>query len=99
MSLDQSSIKKRLLLAGAGDVVLIDCDIAACLEPARNIYLLSTQGNIVWQIEAGFSSHGVVGYSDIYFDPNNKLMAYSSNGIEYEIDHASGHILSKELIR
>lgn len=96
---EPASVKKRLPLAGIGDAVLIDCNIAICGEPARNVFLLNTDGDAVWQIETGFSSHGVVGYSDIYFGPNNELMAYSSNGVEYEIDPASGHILGKELIR
>jgi hypothetical protein len=96
---EHASVKRRLSLADLGEVVLIDCKIATNCDSARNVFLLNPEGDVLWQIETGGSFHGVIGYSDIYFDPNNKLMAYSRDGIEYEIDPTSGRVLGKELIR
>ena len=96
---ESRAIKKSLYFEHFGYVVLIDKKMDKHIEPSRNIYMLNPIGDVVWQIDSGFSSHGVVGYSDIYFDSNNRLMAYSSNGVEYEIDPQSGHIIGRELIR
>lgn len=96
---EHSSVKRRLSLAGVGDAVLIDCKVYTNFDPARNVFLLNQEGDILWQIETGGVFHGVIGYSDIYVDKNNKLMAYSRDGVEYEIDPMCGRILGKELIR
>lgn len=96
---EPDSVVSKLPLVGIGDAVLIDCNIAKNCDPARNVFLLNSNGDVLWQIEAGVSSHGVIGYSAIYLDPNNVFMAYSSNGFEYEIDAKTGRILGKDLIR
>ena len=94
-----ASIKKSIPMQGIGSVVLIDCKMAPHCENDSNVFLLGLAGEVIWQIEPSLSSHGVIGYSDVCVGSNNKLLAYSSNGIEYEIEPTSGRILSKELIR
>ena len=92
--LNAASITKRVSLSN-GDVVLVD----DTNDLARNIFLLDRTGEVIWQIEPATMSHGVVGFSDLYLGTNSELLAYSSNGIEYIIDNATGKILNKELIR
>lgn len=97
--------KKSVLLGGKGEVVLIDSkDLIssqpdANLDVARNIFLVKNGDQVEWQVEAPVKSHGAVGYSDLYIGANGELFRYSSNGIEYNIDAATGRILSKDLIR
>lgn len=105
MAIDQLPAKKRLPLGEEGEIVLIDTNevglsrMTGPLEPERNVFLVNSKGQIVWQIEAAVKSHGAVGYSDVYLGESNNLLAYSSNGIEYSIDKVTGCVLGKELIR
>jgi hypothetical protein len=94
-----SSITKRLSLPGQGDVVLVDPVKSKDIDPGRNVFLLDTAGQVIWQIEAATLSHGIKGFSAVYLGLGNKLMAYSPNGIEYTIQSDTGRILGKELIR
>ena len=105
IAIDQLPAKKRLPLGDEGEVVLIDANemgssrMTGSLEPERNVFLVNSKGQIVWQIEASVKSHGAVGYSDVYLGEDDSLLAYSSNGIEYSIDKVTGCVLGKELIR
>lgn len=95
MKFEGSAVQSCRLASGmtAQLVKREDCD------PARNVYLTDPEGLVVWQIEPATGSHGSVGYSGLRVGQGGELLAYSSNGIEYEIDHSSGRILSKELVR
>jgi|SRR6267378_7269943 len=95
----KSGIAKRLSLAGQGDVVLLEPASSKDIDPARNVFLLDKDDYVIWQIEAATLSHGIKGFSDVYVGPDNKLMAYSPNGIEYTIQSDTGRILGKELVR
>jgi hypothetical protein len=94
-TLEPSQVVKRISVPGQGEVVLVNASSA----PARNIFLLDSSGRVVWQIEAATLSHGIQGFSDVYFTPDNSLAAYSANGIEYSIHLQTGRISKKELIR
>ena len=91
--------KKSIPLGNRGEVVLLDPSSATSFDPARNIVLINDRNQVVWQVEAAVSSHGAVGYSDVYVSENRELLAYGSNGIEYAIDQATGRIVSRDLIR
>jgi hypothetical protein len=98
-------IKTRVSLGAAGDVVLVDSkDLVSAVSgkqwnPNRNVFLLSGNGQVVWEVESGMQSHGVQGFENVYLGPNGELMAYSANGVEYVLDAKTGRILSKELVR
>lgn len=93
------SVIKRLLLDDLGDLILVDSKSAPPPELERNVFLLGGDGKVLWQIEPAVQSHGSIGFSNVYIGENNKLMAYSSNGIEYTIDRLTGRILDKDLVR
>jgi hypothetical protein len=105
IALEGLPTKKRLPLGDKGEVVLIDSkkfvssQAAEKWDAARNLFLVNGIGQIVWQAEAAVTSHGAVGYSDVYLGASGEILAYSSNGIEYNIDDLTGRILDKELIR
>jgi hypothetical protein len=99
ISFEASSVTKRLTLDGRGDVVLVDSKAAKNWEPGRNVFLVDKDGQVLWQIESGVQSHGVVGFSNVYLGKSNELLTYGSNGIEYTVDGATGRILGQELVR
>jgi hypothetical protein len=78
--LKAASITKRITLTGHGEVVLVGG--ADRTDPTRNIFLLDDKGQVIWQVELATDSHGAVGFSNLYLGKSNKLLAYSSNGIE-----------------
>jgi hypothetical protein len=96
---DFSSITKRLTVDGLGDLILVDSDATSSSERARNVFLVGNDGKVLWQIEPAVQSHGVIGFSNVYLGGHSELLAYSSNGIEYTVDRATGRILNKELVR
>jgi hypothetical protein len=97
--LQNTDVTKRLLLPGHGEVVLLNPTASKDIDPARNVFLLDSEGRVIWQIEPASLSHGIGGFSDIYCGADNGLMAYSANGIEYRIHSETGRIVKKELIR
>lgn len=99
ITIDVSAIKKRLPFDDASEIILVDSKTTKQSEPERNIFLMNKENEVVWQIEMGVESHGVVGYSNVYLGKNDELLAYSSNGVEYTIDSATGRILKKDLVR
>jgi hypothetical protein len=96
---ESTSVTKRLSLDDLGEVVLVNGSAVASEERGRNVFLVGNDGQVLWQIEPPVQSHGVVCFENIYFGRNGELLAYSSNGIEYILDRATGRILDKELVR
>jgi hypothetical protein len=94
-----STVVKRLTLDGLGELVLVNSKASSSQELGRNVLLVGNDGKVLWQIEPPVQSHGVVGFSNVYFGKNNELLAYSNNGIEYTVDRATGRILNKDLVR
>lgn len=99
MNLDFSLITKRLPIDGLREVIIVDSNATSILAKGRNVFLVDKDGKVLWQIEPAVQSHGVTGFSNVYLGKHNELLAYSSNGIEYTVDLATGRILSKELVR
>jgi len=99
MKLSKYSVLKRLAISGLGELLLVDSLTTPVPEPERNVFLVGNDGEMLWQIEPAVQSHGVVGFSNVYFGKNNELLAYSSNGIEYTLDRETGKILDKDLVR
>jgi|GEM_PF-5496688 len=96
----ESHIKQRISIDSVyGDVVLIDSKKCTEIDARKNIYLINSDSKIVWQVESCFESRGLSSYTGIYLGDDGRLMAYSSNGIEYVLDKVSGKIIGKELIR
>lgn len=97
MRITSSQIKQSVPLPNRGQVVL--AQTIEGLDPTRNIFLIDATNQVIWQVEPVLPSHGVTEYSSIRLDSENRLLAYSANGIEYHLDPENGRVLNKELIR
>ena len=65
----------------------------------RNIYCYNFNGQLKWQVENPDKIYPTNYYTSIYFSDDNKLQAYSKNGVEYTLNEEDGIILKKELIK
>jgi len=65
----------------------------------RNIFRLSEEGEILWQVEQpdkfrGIDANRTVCFTGLSIEVD-KIRAYSLNGFDYEIDFETGKLLSK----
>ena len=71
-----------------------------------NVFFVNNDGTIRWQIRPLVSSDdpgkkeiGYVGYTSIWFDEDQNLMAYSFLGVRCKVDIKNGFILDSEFVK
>jgi hypothetical protein len=87
---------KSFLIVNSGVAVLVKGDEVI---GDRNIYFYKFNGQLKWQVEHPDKLHESNYYTAIYLSEDNKLQAYSMNGVEYTLNEEDGRILKKELIK
>lgn len=101
--LDDSSHheKIRLPLPGGGSIVLVNmlAQSGSFDDVNRNVYRISGEGAVVWQIETRAREGERLPYTNIYFDGDGRLRAYCWDGGEYPVDPDTGSIGQGVLIK
>jgi hypothetical protein len=96
------NVDKALPLPDGGAIVLIDMlgDKSATWEDDnRNVYRVDAEGNVIWQIGTTAAPDERVPYTNVYFDDQGGLRAYSWRGVDYPVNIVSGEIGKGELVK
>ena len=80
--------------------------VATSGRSEANVFFVNNDGTIRWQIRPLVSSDdpgkkeiGYVGYTSIWFDEDQNLMAYSFLGVRCKVDIKNGFILDSEFVK
>jgi hypothetical protein len=93
-TIDPTKISKEVPLDDGSRIVLLDRLAAPASVPdedvAYNVYKLSPNGSVQWQIEAGSGVYARTPFTGIYWGETGRLMAYRWDGTEYIVDAETG---------
>lgn len=96
-------IFKSLPLPDGGEIALVDTMGSPKSVPLddvnRNVYRVTGEGDIVWQIETLAEGDERLPYTNIYIDDLGFLKAYCWDGGEYVADWDTGAINAGDLLK
>jgi|688.fasta_scaffold657240_1 hypothetical protein len=96
-------ISKTLPLPDGGGIVLVDMMGLPKTTPLddvnRNVYRLTGEGDIVWQIGTLAEGDERFPYTNIFIDDKGFLKAYCWDGGEYVADWDTGSINAGDLLK
>ena len=66
-------------------------------DSPRNVFRLSADGKILWQIGPN-KDERAQSYVEVYFKNTTKLIAYNFNGWEYEVNLDTGEVKEHDFL-
>lgn len=95
------NVQKTLPLSHGGAIVLIDMlsSDGSWEEENRNVYRVDAEGNVIWRIGTTARPGERFPYTNVYFDDQGGLRAYSWKGVDYPVDIISGEVGKGDLVK
>jgi len=89
----------KTLESNLGVIVIVGSIAGQPHTPVQNIFMISNDGRILWQIEEFKGIRDQTSYYTNVFFENGKLHAFHPSGFDCEIDLNTGRILRSEFTK
>lgn len=98
----RNNVTVDLPLQDGRHVIVVDRSIRSnhvkMNERSRNVYLLDSKNNMVWQIRTDFDDEGMA-FTNVFIDVDGSLSAYRWDGGTYHIDINNGYATPREFLK
>ena len=95
-----SAVFKELDLNSTQRIVLLDSEGLSKKDTDRNVYMLSSQGQVLWQVQnLGLSDGRPSFWSNVWLDQEGALWGYHFSGWEAQISIEDGGLIKKKFVR
>jgi hypothetical protein len=99
----QDTGNKEILLADGSRILLVQMlcatDSAPDKDVERNIFRVSKVGEVLWQVLVREKAYPRSPFTGISINDQGNVRAYSWEGVEYEIDIATGHEIASHFVK